>query len=663
MREATYIIDFETVSTQDLKTVGIRNYVHHPETEVSLVAFKQAEPIPTKVFTFAFPWTEEDNLGYADKAKFCQDSLLRDLKDKHCLVTVVAHNAPFEQEVFKKLGWPQPHKWLDTQTLAYMAQAPGGLSAAGKALGCEIKLKETKPLLRKAMRFHAEEPKRKKGTCCKIPYEWRSHGNGWFAAGEEFYSHLMKYAEHDVLATDALLKAALPRVRELNKDFPAGIAGAELTADINNRGIRIDTERLEIMREALDYLDTNAGAFAKKVLNCDTLQQKSKVLKFFREQGLELDGVGAEDITVALHKQKNHPAADLLMRYAQLNKSSLYKLKTLANLTHKGRLYDTLSYSGAYITGRWSGRGFQVQNLPRPTVSQEEVDSFIGEIKDAPNRVLIGQNSEKLVSSIRTLLLPDRGEQLVSIDLSQIELRLSAYHSRSPDFGLLSAGRDVYAAFGELVYGYPIKKGMQERDVAKEGVLSLQYGSGAKTFQKRLLAAHKIAKSPKFCKEVVAKFRERNDGTVAQWKKYEQELEDAYYSGEPYSIRLNSGRHLRYGLIQPRILRSPQGRQIGFDYCYSDGRSLRKLWGGIVYQNRIQAEARDAFLFKLVDPNIRRKYKLLALVHDEAVFSVKQDAIPSLISDWKEAGKQEIEKCWPGLVLESEATIGKAYYK
>lgn len=659
MRETRYIIDFETTSTQDLKTVGIRNYVHHPETQVSIIALKQPHLPYTAVTPLA--WTEEPI--NEDAQKYIEDSLLVDLQDDNCLVTCIAHNAVFEREVFKKMGWPQPHKWIDTQTLAYMAQAPGGLAAAGKALGCLLKIKETKPLLRKAMRFHAEEPRRKKGTCCKVPYEWRMYEGLWFAAGEALYGALLDYAKHDVLAAEALYKAAKEHADKLTGDFPEAFEGAELTVETNNRGIRIDEERLEIMQEALDYLHTNATIFAQQVLGCDTLQQKSKALKFFREQGLTLEGVGAEDITVALHKQKNHPAADLLMRYAQLNKSSLYKLKTLANLKHKGRLYDTLSYAGAYVTGRWSGKGFQIQNLPRPSVTQEEVDAFIKQIDKAPSRVLVGQNSEKLVSAIRTLLLPDDGETLVSIDLSQIELRLSAYHSRSPDHGILASGGDVYATFGELVYGYPIRKGMQERDVAKEGVLSLQYGSGATTFQRRLLAAHKIDKPTKFCKDVVVKFRERNHGTVEQWKKYEQELEDAYYTGEPYSVRLASGRYLWYGLIEPRILRSPQGRQVGFDYCYSDGRSSRKLWGGIVYQNIIQAEARDVFLCKLVDPNIRHKYKLLALVHDEAVFSVKRDQVSSLVSDWEKAGKERIEELWPGLVLESEASVGKAYYK
>ena len=658
MQKKFYTIDFETVSTQDLKEVGIRNYVHHPETQVALVAITQEGEKAGACA--AFPWVEA---AYDEqKWDYLAATLLKDLADPNVRVTCIAHNAVFEEQVFKKLGWPQPYAWVDSMVEAYKAQCPGGLAAAAKALGCTRKLTETKPLLRKAMRFKTEEPKRKNSTCCKVPFHWAQTADGlWYASGVEFYSMLSNYCLHDVYAAEEVSDAALKEVVVRSYQFPEGDEpGTNTTKAINNRGIRIDTRRLETMQKVLDYMETHARAFAQNELGIDSLQQKSKALQYFREHGLELDGVGQEDITIALQKQSKHPLAGKLRRYSELNRSSLYKLNTLSKLVHKGRLYDTLKYCGAYITGRWSGSGFQVQNLPRPTHSREEVEAFIKEAEKRPQAVLEEGGVDKLVSAIRTLIIPDEGEVLVSIDLSQIELRLSAYTSKSPDYALLSEGKDSYSAFATEVYGYPVRKGMPERNVGKEAVLSLQYGSGAKTLQRRLLAAHHIPVNLSFCKQIVETFRTRNKHLVEMWNEQEQKISDCYYRGDPLSIELASGRILSYGNITAKETRSPLGKLVGFDYGYSDGRATRKLWGGIVYQNKIQAEARDIFLLKLC---CFKKEVPIMLVHDEAVFSCKTEDAPRLKERWEAAANDTIEALWPGLKLESEAEVTDRYFK
>ena len=652
-----YTVDFETVSTVDLKSVGIRNYVHHPETRVALVAIKDQEA--KAGVCAAFPWVEA---AYCEqKEAYIAASLLKDLADPDVFVTCQAHNAVFEEQVFEKLGWPQPDRWVDTLVESHISQHPGGLAAAAKALGCTRKITETKPLLRKAMRFKTEEPKRKASTCCKVPFHWAQTEDGlWYATGQEFYSILSNYCLHDVYAAEEVYDAASDLVTINTYAFPEGAEiGARITKKINDKGIRIDTKRLDTMLKAKALLDAHASAFASQELGLATLQQKSKALKYFREGGLELDGVGQEDITVALHKQPKHPLAGKLRKYNELNKTSLHKLDTLAKLIHKGRLYDTLRYCGAYITGRWSGIGFQVQNLPRPTHSREEVEAFIHKLESRPAAVLEKGGADKLVSALRTLIIPDEGEVLLTIDLSQIELRLSAYKSESPDNELLKHGKDVYSAFGEMVYGYPVRKGMEERNVAKEGVLSLQYGSGAKTLQKRLLGAHKIAKTLGFCKQVVETFRGRNKRLVELWNEDEKRVESCYYRGSPLHVELSSGRILSYGDIVAKETRSPRGKLVGFDYGYSDGRAVRKLWGGIVYQNRIQAEARDVFLRVLCGI----KEVPIMLVHDEAVFTCTPAKAEELKARWELASKRAVDLDWPGLVLESESEVSERYFK
>jgi DNA polymerase len=85
------------------------------------------------------------------------------------------------------------------------------------------------------------------------------------------------------------------------------------------------------------------------------------------------------------------------------------------------------------------------------------------------------------------------GKVLVDVDASQIEARICAWLAGCKPLldAFADPARDAYCEYGtDIIYGYEIVKGVhtKERQVCKVEVLSLQYGVGAETLQKRLNA-------------------------------------------------------------------------------------------------------------------------------------------------------------------------------
>lgn len=53
----------------------------------------------------------------------------------------------------------------------------------------------------------------------------------------------------------------------------------------------------------------------------------------------------------------------------------------MKGVSRYGRLRGTLQFCGASRTGRWAGRLFQPQNLPRPTLTHNDIDFSIEALK------------------------------------------------------------------------------------------------------------------------------------------------------------------------------------------------------------------------------------------------------------------------------------------
>ena len=654
MQPNIYYLDFETASEADLRKVGLKNYLAHPSTRITYTACLR------------------------DGDKYPLDHVEDIVEDLHrCKpVKIIAHNAPFDKAVFEHfIQWraesknvKDPHplnlKWVCTSIMARQHRGPGDLKKAAKFFKGAAKDDDGSALMKKVCQLQAEEPSKKTGTVLKTPYTWVKTPEGyWQKAGETIDELMQTYCDQDVLACRDLYRKLVELWENLgDAEFrKCEETAVEQTLAANARGMRMDTEVLAKMVDASKVLEAAADDHAMAKFGA-TSRQATAIKRFCNAEGLEIAGTGAPDVARAEVSDPDHPLITDLKELNRLNKSSLRKLPKLADTIHKGRLHDTLVFAGAATTGRWSGRGFQPQNLPRPVQSLDDCRKFLKDLSGAAV-VADKKGPDKLAGAIRTLILPEKGEDLHSVDLSQIELRLSVWHSKHEAYNkLLKEGGDVYLHFAQELYKNPaLTKDSEERAICKIAVLSLQYGSGARQFRDYLLTSNGTRITEKQAEDIVAGFRKINPGLKELWHKHDKDMLMASVQGRPIRVPLRSGRILDYGKVKKREIRYPGGKTDN-TYAYWNGISYKKLWGGTIYQNIVQAEARDIFLIKLAGMAKYPEYKLITTVHDEAVFSVpKSDT--KLKERWDASGEEQIAKKWPGLHLSSDHSVLPCYYK
>jgi DNA polymerase-1 len=155
-----------------------------------------------------------------------------------------------------------------------------------------------------------------------------------------------------------------------------------------------------------------------------------------------------------------HPVIEKILSYREYQKIlSTYvdPLLKLAKKDEHSRIYTSFVQTGT-ATGRLSSRDPNLQNIP--------VRSALGR-------------------SVREAFIAKEGYKLVSIDYSQIELRLLAHFSK--DAALLKAfneGVDIHLATSTILFGE--EKAKEKRNFAKSVNFGLLYGMGPKKLSDEL---------------------------------------------------------------------------------------------------------------------------------------------------------------------------------
>ena len=144
----------------------------------------------------------------------------------------------------------------------------------------------------------------------------------------------------------------------------------------------------------------------------------------------------------------------------EAGKASTAKYSAASNmLGSDSRLRGSLQFFGAH-NGRWSGRGFQIHNLPReqPKNDYEFLRRkviFNGDLPDDPLNTLS--------TMLRGLIIPPPGKKLYVADFSQIECRLLFLLAKCK-IGLKTflQGGDVYCDLASVIYDRVITKTDEE---------------------------------------------------------------------------------------------------------------------------------------------------------------------------------------------------------
>lgn len=135
-----------------------------------------------------------------------------------------------------------------------------------------------------------------------------------------------------------------------------------------------------------------------------------------------------------------------------------------------------------------SGRGIQLQNLPRGTVEYDWQQQLIPSMYrgDLDTLGLICNSPMQAVSDlIRLMLIPSPGKEFFVADYNAIECRgLGWLAGEEKVLDVFRSGKDVYLVAAEGIFGREItKKDKMERSIGKVSTLALGYQGGVGAFQ------------------------------------------------------------------------------------------------------------------------------------------------------------------------------------
>jgi DNA polymerase-1 len=353
-------------------------------------------------------------------------------------------------------------------------------------------------------------------------------------------------------------------------------------------GVLVDTaflatmsQRLQKMCRALEeeiYSLSEGGAF-----NINSPRQLNDVL--YGRLGLRAEGVRktthgfstAADVLDGLRGE--HPIIDRILNYRELTKLRGTYVDALPALIHPrtGRLHTSFNQTGT-STGRLSSSNPNLQNIPIRTETGREV---------------------------RAAFIARPGWKLLSVDYSQIELRVMAHVTREPT--LLDAfqrGQDIHAATAAIVYRIPVEQVTKtQRIFAKRVNFGILYGMGA----------FRLARD--------------SDLTLAE----AQHFIDEYFARLP-GVRsyLDQAKRLAY---ETGALTTLFGRRRTFPALHGSGnRNLRAAAEREAINMPIQGTAADIVkraMIRLDDALRQRRSpaRMLLQVHDELVLEVPDEAL------------------------------------
>jgi DNA polymerase-1 len=156
-----------------------------------------------------------------------------------------------------------------------------------------------------------------------------------------------------------------------------------------------------------------------------------------------------------------HPIISLILEYRELSKLLGTYIDAIPPLLDEhSRLHSTFIQAGA-ATGRMASNSPNLQNIP--------------------NKTALGR-------AIRHAFIPEEGYRLVSIDYSQIELRLAAILSEDRKLiDIFKSGTDIHAGVASRIFKIPeteIDKG--QRSAAKVINFGILYGMGVNALRANL---------------------------------------------------------------------------------------------------------------------------------------------------------------------------------
>jgi len=436
---------------------------------------------------------------------------------------------------------------------------------------------------------------------------------------------ILRFTEAKTL-TDARAKL-LPELKRRNLEKVwSGIEKPliPVTEKMMRRGVLIDTPYLRELSKkhhrTLNELEKKIWKFSGTEFNVASPKQLGDIL--FNKLGLKAKNQKKTEKTGALSTRESeleklrdaHPIIPLVLEHRELSKllgTYIDALPALADGT--GRLHTTFLQIGA-ATGRMSSRDPNLQNIP---------------------------NKTELGREIRKAFITEKGMRLVSLDYSQIELRVAAFLSDDKKLiEIFKRGEDVHTSVAAEVFGVAGNKVHPNmRRKAKVINFGVMYGMGANALRQNLGGSREEAQ--KFLSDYFMKF--------SNLAAYLHETKEAA---------------ARLGYTETFF-----GRRRYFDGFHSPLPYIRAAAERMAINAPIQGTQSDIVKIAMVraDEFIKKeklvgKAHLLLQVHDELLYEMKEELVQTLAPKIKQIMETVLSpKETKGVLLVADIAVGKSW--
>jgi DNA polymerase-1 len=356
---------------------------------------------------------------------------------------IVGHNLKFDLNLVYQYGIKKITPFMDTMLLAWILNPDQkvGLDALSKKyLDHEM--------------IHFKDTVKKGENFSNVSLEEASK-----YASEDAYITLKLYEKLYSMLWNEEIKKELKEVE---------IPFIDVLINMENRGINIDVEyfkELEIkLEKKLETLTNEIYELAGERFNINSTKQLAFIL--FEKLGLpakKKTKTGYSTNEAVLNSLKEYPIVSKILEYRELFKLQSTYIKPLQVHNKDGKIYTSFLQTGT-ATGRLSSKDPNLQNIP----TNKEIN-------------------------IRNGFIASEGKWLVSLDYSQIELRLLAHFSE--DETLIKAfneDKDIHLETAIKIFGE--EKAKEHRNIAKSINFGLIYGMGARKLAETINVTNKEAK-------------------------------------------------------------------------------------------------------------------------------------------------------------------------
>lgn len=606
-------IDIETFSSVDLPKCGVYRYVEAPDFEILL-------------FAYAF---DDEEPQIVDMA--CGETIPKEVLEAMADPDIIkaAWNAQFERTCIghvlgKRLS---PDSWRCSMVHAASLSLPLALKDAAKVLKTGEQKDRAGENLIRYFSVPCKPTKSNGGRTRNFP---EHDPEGW--------RKFKEYCLQDV-RTERDIRKRLEAFQMPDAEWDY----YRMDQRINDRGVRIDTELVQQAIACDLMLSDEMTKKAYELTGLENPNSVSQLKMWLEEKGIPIESLGKKDVAAMIKElDKNgcdQEALDMLKLRLQMAKSSVKKYQAAERYVNQdGRARGLFQFYGANRTGRFSGRGIQLQNLPQNHISTlDEARSLVKAGCFEAVEMLYGNTPDVLSQLIRTMLVPKEGCEFIVADFSAIEARVLAWEA-GEDWRLeaFQNGKDIYCESASQMFHVPVVKHGINGELRQKGkVAELACGYGGSSGALISMGALDMGLKESELPDLINDWRSANPKIVQYWWDVEKAAIDTYKTHEEHLVGrlkfrcyastlwmvLPSGRKLAY--LKPKLQPNRFGRMsLTFEGVGANNKwSRQETYSGKLVENATQAIARDILveaMFRMEQAGL----EIIGHVHDEAIIEV-----------------------------------------